>query len=51
MEIVPNPPKELPLSVLVDKRDLLAQREVDIEANGLGIISDSGEEFLLAIAR
>lgn len=51
MEIVPNPPKELPLSVLVNKRDLLTQREVDIEANGLGIISDSGEEFLLAIAR
>ena len=51
IDILPNPAKELPLSVLLDKTDLLSHRQVDIAVNGLGVLSDSEMDFFLAVAR
>jgi len=51
LDILPNPAKELPLSVILDKTDLLSHRQVDIEVNGLGVLSDSEMDFFLAVAR
>lgn len=51
LEILPNPAKELPLSILLDKIDLLQAKEVDVAINGLGVLSDSELDFFLAVAR
>lgn len=51
LEILPNPGKELPLSILLDGTDLLSHRQVEIEVNGLGVLSDSEMDFFLAVAR
>ncbi|MGN0002361.1 MAG: hypothetical protein ACI35V_02900 [Sphingobacterium composti] len=51
LEILPNPAKELPLSVLINKQDLLTDKTVELDINGLGVLSDSEMDFFLAIAR
>jgi hypothetical protein len=51
VEILPNPAKELSLSILLDKIDLLQAKEVDVAINGLGVLSDSELDFFLAVAR
>lgn len=51
LDILPNPTKDMPLSLIVDNHDLLSGQPVEVAVNGLGVMSDSGVEFLLAIAR
>lgn len=51
LDMLPNPTKELPLSLLSNKKDLMSDKKVDIEINGLGVVSDLGLDFILAIAR
>ena len=51
LEILPNPAKELTLSILVDKIDVLSDKQVDVAINGLGVLSDSALDFFLAVAR
>lgn len=51
LEILPNPAKELPLSVLFNKQNLLDNKAVEIEINGLGVLSDSELDFLVVVAR
>jgi hypothetical protein len=51
VEILPNPAKELSLSIFLDKIDLLQAKEVDVAINGLGVLSDSELDFFLAVAR
>lgn len=51
LEILPNPTKELPLSILVDKLNILTNKSTELEVNGLGVLSDSELDFFLAIAR
>ena len=49
LEVLPNPHKELPLSLLIDQYDVFTDEQRPFAFNGLGIVSDSGEDFVLAI--
>lgn len=51
LEILPNPGKELPLSIVSENVDLIHDKIVQIEINGLGVISDSEMDFFLVVAR
>lgn len=51
LEILPNPAKELTLSVLLDNVNLLHNSRVELQINGLGILSDSELDFFLVISR
>ncbi|MFZ4863858.1 hypothetical protein ACL9RF_16925 [Sphingobacterium sp. Mn56C] len=48
LSILSNPPKALPLHLMANGKDLLEQGLAGPSiSNGLGVFSDSGEEFLL----
>ena len=51
LEIMPNPSKDLELSILLDNVDLLTNTNVEMAINGMGVLSDSEMDFFLAIAR
>lgn len=51
LDIFPNPHKDMPLSLMLNSQDLISDQSMEITVNGLGIVSDSGLDFLLAIAR
>ncbi len=51
LDILENPNKELALSLLIDKYDLFSDEDRPFDFNGLGIVSDSGEEFILTVVK
>lgn len=51
LDILPNPHKDMPLSLLWNSHDFIHGQTVNVHINGLGIVSDSGMDFLLAIAQ
>lgn len=51
ISVLENPTREMPLSLVIDGQDVLRGLTVTLEFNGLGLISDSGESFILAIAK
>lgn len=50
-EVLFDPIKELALSVVLDHIDLISGQSVAYAVNGLGVVSDSGEEFVLAVLK
>ena len=51
LECLANPHKDLALSLLIDQYDVLQDEQRPFGFNGLGIVSDSGEEFIVAIVK
>lgn len=51
MDILPNPPKEMSIGLYYGGRDLLSNESLTHEFSGLGYVSDSGEDFILAISK
>jgi len=51
LEVLENPHKDLELSLLINQYDVLTDEQRPIGYNGLGIVSDSGEEFILAVVK
>ena len=51
IDVLFEPTKELPLSVVLDRVDLISGQPVGSIVNGLGVISDSGEDFVLAVLK
>ncbi|MCA5006189.1 hypothetical protein [Sphingobacterium bovistauri] len=50
LEILANPIKDMSLSLLLDNMDLLNNRQAEVNVDGLGVLSDSGLDFLLVVA-
>lgn len=51
LDILPNPAKEMPLSLILDRKNMLTNQPVNVENDGLGVLSDSGMDFLLVVAK
>lgn len=51
VEILPNPSKEMELTIMSEGVDLITNRNLNIDVNGLGVLSDSQFDFFIAIAR
>lgn len=51
LEMIQNAPKDMSLNLIYNGKDLLSGIEVDSKINGLGVLSDSGEEFILAVSK
>lgn len=51
LNVLENPNKDLPLSLIIDQYDVLGDEKRPFAYNGLGIVSDSGEEFILAVVK
>lgn len=51
LSILENPVAELPLSLVMDGYDVLGIGSNVSAFNGLGLISDSGDSFILTVAR
>lgn len=51
MDVLFDPSKDIALSLVVEKRDLLTELPVQIQVNGLGMLSDEGNDFILAVIK
>ncbi|TJZ61194.1 hypothetical protein FAZ15_08305 [Sphingobacterium olei] len=51
LDVLFDPTKDLPLSVVLDRVDLISDQPVACAVNGLGIVSDSGDDFVLAVLK
>ncbi len=51
LTVLENPAAGLPLSLIVDGYDVFEKAANAENFNGLGLISDSGESFILAVAK
>lgn len=52
LEVVQNPPKEISLSLISRGKSLLEDNMIlTVQVSGLGLLSDSGEDFILAVSK
>ncbi|ERJ58273.1 hypothetical protein [Sphingobacterium paucimobilis] len=51
LSVLENPTKELALSLFIGGQDVLNSNSEDYCYEGLGLLSDSGESFILAVAK
>lgn len=51
LDIIANPAKDIPLSLLIGNRDLFSGERTEWPFDGLGIIADSGESFMLTVVQ
>lgn len=51
LEVLTNPEKGLPISLINNSKDLLTDQQLELKINGLGLVSDSGLEFILVVAK
>ncbi|MBL1411336.1 hypothetical protein [Sphingobacterium faecale] len=51
LSVLDNPAKELKLSLFVGGYDVLSGRSESVDFNGLGMLSDSGDSFILAVSK
>ncbi|WP_140937457.1 hypothetical protein [Sphingobacterium lumbrici] len=51
LDVLFDPTKDLPLSIVLDSVDLISGQSVTCAVNGLGMVSDSGEDFVLAVLK
>lgn len=51
LSVLDNPAKELKLSLFVGGYDVLSDRTESVDFNGLGMLSDSGDSFILAVSK
>lgn len=49
--IVDNPTKDMSLSLLIENHDVFTKETCEIPFNGLGVLSDSKETFMLTVVR
>lgn len=51
LSVLDNPAKELALSLFIGGYDVLGATSESINFNGLGLLSDSGDSFILTVAK
>ena len=51
LDVLPNPSKDLPLSLLYNTINMFDDKQVNLAVNGLGLLSDSELDFILAVAK
>lgn len=51
LDVIANPAKDIPLSLLIDNQDLFSGERTEWGFDGLGVISDSGESFMLTVVQ